>query len=215
MNFQLAPRSPHGRRRVFYKGPRVTAPLLQPVIDHQTEYDEPVLTKYDELAAQLGTHEASHAIISLVLNQPLHRVWIAPERGCGCCVGAEASPASARVEGFEEVCKKMRTRGISRDTREWVPSEMIILASGKIGQNLFAGTDVDWAGKSDNKKIELLATLLSDDASDQRNLIEQQKRRAEELVRQFWNPIAATAARLVEKLELLGAEVRAIYQIHL
>ena len=66
-------------------------------------------------------------------------------------------------------------------------------------------------GTSDNQKLEQVAGLLDADQNRQGDLIERQRRRAEDLVLLHRAVIAETATVLMAKQQMAGDEVREIF----
>jgi ATP-dependent Zn protease len=204
MSFQLAARLlTHGYRPVYYRGPQ-QHPLPQSVVDYQRAIEQ--------RSRELAIHESGHAVISLVLGQPLWKVQINPQDGTGICYATPPSAASLESNSlaFADACAGWQSVGVTDGERRFLATESVVLAAGGAAQRQYNPSADARMWLSDDYKIEAVANIVHDEPDRARRFAVRQRKQAEALVVRHRSEIAAVAAALAEKLELTGDRVRTI-----
>ncbi|WP_277957414.1 hypothetical protein [Anaeromyxobacter oryzisoli] len=145
----------------------------------------------------VAVHEATHAVVAVVLRRPLHRVTIEPR---GEILGRTYPGARA-----------FSRRSLEGDPRAGraAEAEIVTLLAARAGE-LSAAWHGPSGGSNDRVSAEALAARLCTTDAEWTALLSLSRIRAAQVVDRWWRQIREVAKALEQKNTLSGPAVRAI-----
>jgi len=213
MSMPCPSRSADGKRVALYRGPH----------ERTWKTQKGVSVTFDDRAMQIALHEAGHAVIAILLREPVHSLKIFPEEGRGYCAHKKPTAAGiakaykyepGQAEARDRLFKIISKFDPHADDLNAINSDLVVLAAGLAAQRLYNPTaHISWAS-ADYAKMEELSMLLAYGRPELAvEVMTRHEQKAVEMVGQNQNAICAVAAELYHAHELVGDEVREIVRL--